>query len=61
MAVAAGAARPDVTGESAIRDALLRARSIGYSTGPSGAHLLRLFERWGIAETIGQLPIMLDW
>jgi molybdate transport system substrate-binding protein len=52
MAVAAGAARPDVTSESAIRDAVLRARSIGYSTGPSGAHLLRLFERWGIADTI---------
>jgi molybdate transport system substrate-binding protein len=52
MAVATGAARPDVRSEAALRDAVLRARSIGYSTGPSGAHLVRLFERWGIAEVI---------
>jgi molybdate transport system substrate-binding protein len=52
IAVAAGATRPDVSRESAIRDAVLRARSIGYSTGPSGAHLVRLFERWGIADAI---------
>jgi molybdate transport system substrate-binding protein len=52
IAVAAGATRPNVSTESAIRDAVLRARSIGYSTGPSGAHLVRLFERWGIADAI---------
>jgi molybdate transport system substrate-binding protein len=52
IAVAAGATRPDVSSESVIRDAVLRARSIGYSTGPSGAHLVRLFERWGIADAI---------
>src|SRR4030095_5437181 len=52
MAVATGATRPDVSTESAVRDAVLRARNIGYSTGPSGAHLIRLFERWGIAGTI---------
>ncbi len=52
IAVAAGAPRPDIASESAIRDAVLRARTIGYSTGPSGAHLVRLFERWGIADAI---------
>src|SRR5205085_6264611 len=52
MAVAAGATRPDVSSESAIRDAILQARSIGYSTGPSGAHLVRLFERWAIADAV---------
>jgi molybdate transport system substrate-binding protein len=52
IAVAAGATRPDVSTESAIRDAVLRAHSVGYSTGPSGAHLVRLFERWGIADAI---------
>jgi molybdate transport system substrate-binding protein len=52
IAVATGATRPDVSTESAIRDAVLRARSIGYSTGPSGAHLVRLLERWGIADAI---------
>jgi len=52
IAVAAGATRPDVSTEPAIRDAVLRARSIGYSTGPSGEHLARLFKRWGIADAI---------
>jgi molybdate transport system substrate-binding protein len=35
-----------------VREAVLAARSIGYSTGPSGVYLTRLFERWGIAERI---------
>jgi molybdate transport system substrate-binding protein len=52
IAVAAGAGRPDVADELAVRQAVLDARSIAYSTGPSGAHLLRLLERWGITETI---------
>jgi molybdate transport system substrate-binding protein len=52
IAVAAGAQRPDIASEAAVRDALLAARGIGYSTGPSGRHLVRLLERWGIADTI---------
>ena len=31
---------------------MLAARTIGYSTGPSGVYLTRLFERWGIAQRI---------
>jgi molybdate transport system substrate-binding protein len=52
IAVATGAPRPETGTEAAVRDAILAARSIGYSTGPSGSHLSRLFERWGIAEAI---------
>lgn len=52
IAVAAGATPPGIGSEAAVRDAVLGARSIGYSTGPSGSHLSRLFERWGIAGTI---------
>nr|WP_152853260.1 substrate-binding domain-containing protein [Paraburkholderia atlantica] len=52
VAVAAGATRPDIATEAALRDAILGARSIGYSTGPSGTHLLKLLERWGIAGQI---------
>jgi molybdate transport system substrate-binding protein len=52
IAVRSGAPRPDVGNERAIRNAVLAARSIGYSTGPSGTHLARVFERWGIAEAI---------
>ncbi|SEA86987.1 substrate-binding domain-containing protein [Paraburkholderia sartisoli] len=52
VAVAAGVSWPDISSEAAVRDAILAARSIGYSTGPSGVYLSRLFERWGIAGTI---------
>jgi molybdate transport system substrate-binding protein len=52
IAVKSGSRRPDVTNERAVRDAVLAARSVGYSTGPSGTHLVQLFERWGIAEAI---------
>ena len=52
LAVRAGAVRPDVGSEQALRHAVLSARSVGYSTGPSGTHLQRLFERWGIAAQI---------
>ena len=31
---------------------MLAAKSISYSTGPSGVALARLFEQWGIAEQI---------
>ena len=52
IAVAAGARKPDIWSADAVRDAVAHAGRIGYSTGPSGTHLLRLFKEWGIAETI---------
>ena len=52
MATRTGAPRQDIGSETAVRDAVLRARTVGYSTGPSGAHLIGLFERWDIADTI---------
>jgi molybdate transport system substrate-binding protein len=52
VAVKAGAPHPDLATGEAVRQAVLSARTVGYSTGPSGVHLVRLFERWGIAETI---------
>lgn len=52
VAVGGRAARPDIGSEAAVREAVLAARSIGYSTGPSGTHLTALFERWGIADAI---------
>ncbi len=52
VAVRAGAARPDIASAQALRDALLKARSIGYSTGPSGTALMQLIERWGLADTL---------
>lgn len=52
VAVRSGAARPDIGTEESLRRAVLAARTIGCSTGPSGVALSRLFERWGIAEKI---------
>lgn len=52
VAVRAGVAHPDIGSEDAVRNAVLAARSVGYSTGPSGVQLAGLFERWGIAEAI---------
>ncbi|MBT9462898.1 MAG: substrate-binding domain-containing protein [Hydrogenophaga sp.] len=51
-AVREGAPVPDLGSEDAVRSAVLAARSISYSTGPSGVALIKLFERWGIAEQI---------
>lgn len=52
VAVRAGAPVPDISDESALKAAVLAARTLGYSTGPSGVQLAKLFERWGIAEQI---------
>lgn len=52
VAVRTGAMRPGIGSEDALRDAVLSARTLGYSTGPSGSYLVRLFERWGITQRI---------
>ena len=52
VAVRKGALQPDIASEQSVKQAVLAARSIFYSTGPSGLALARLFERWGIAEQI---------
>ena len=52
IAVRAGAPRPDTGSEAAVKAAVLAARSVGCSTGPSGVALARLFERWGIADQV---------
>ena len=52
VAVRAGAAQPAIGVEAAVKAAVLAARSLGYSTGPSGVYLAALFERWGIADQI---------
>ncbi|MGQ2980985.1 MAG: substrate-binding domain-containing protein, partial [Polaromonas sp.] len=50
--VRAGAPLPDIGSEAAVKRAVLAARSLSYSTGPSGVALAQLFERWGIAGEI---------
>jgi molybdate transport system substrate-binding protein len=52
VAVRAGAPRPEIASAEAVRSAVLNARSLSYSTGPSGMALAKLFEMWGIADQI---------
>ncbi|HEY8243006.1 MAG TPA: substrate-binding domain-containing protein [Casimicrobiaceae bacterium] len=52
VAVRAGAPHPDLRTEDAVKRAVRSARSLSYSTGPSGIHLAKLFERWGIAAEV---------
>jgi molybdate transport system substrate-binding protein len=52
LAVRAGANQPDISSGDAVRAAVLAAKTISYSTGPSGVALAKLFEAWGIADAI---------
>lgn len=49
LAVRAGAPKPDIATVAAFKRALLAARSIAYSDGPSGAYIAALLQRLGIA------------
>jgi molybdate transport system substrate-binding protein len=52
VAVRAGAPHPDIGSGDAVRRAVAAARTVAYSTGPSGAHIAGLFERWGLADAL---------
>ena len=52
VAVRAGTPAVDIGSEDAVRQAVLAARSVSFSTGPSGVHLQQVFDRWGIADEI---------
>lgn len=52
MAVKKGARRPDISSVEAFTRSLLAAKSIVYSSGPSGVYLAGLFERLGIAAEL---------
>jgi molybdate transport system substrate-binding protein len=53
LAVRAGAAKPDIGSVDALQRALLQARSIAYSDGPSGAYVAELLAKLGIAAAVG--------
>ena len=52
VAVKKGAKRPDIASAEAVKRALKAAKSIAYSSGPSGVYLAELFQKWGIAEEL---------
>ena len=52
VAVRPGLPRPDISTEQAVRQAVLDAGSVAYSSGPSGLYIAELFKRMGIADKV---------
>lgn len=52
VAIRTGLPRPDIFTAEAVKQAVLKANSVAYSSGPSGFYLADLFKKLGIAEQI---------
>jgi molybdate transport system substrate-binding protein len=52
VGVPKGAPKPDISTTEALKKTLLAARSIGYSTGPSGLYMISLFEKLGLTDEV---------
>jgi molybdate transport system substrate-binding protein len=52
VAVRAGAPKPDIGSSESLKKTLLSAKSIGYSSGPSGDYVVSLVGRMGIADQV---------
>ncbi len=52
IAVRAGTPRPDVRSSAGLKQALLAAKTIGYTSGPSGVYMAGLIEKMGIAAEV---------
>jgi len=57
IAVRTGLPHPAIATEEDVKQAVLGARKISYSSGPSGDHLKRLFERWNIAGVVADRTV----
>jgi molybdate transport system substrate-binding protein len=52
VAVRAGAAKPDIATPAALKAALLAAKTVGYSQGPSGVHFMTVRAKLGIVDEV---------
>lgn len=52
VGVKAGAKKPNISTVDALKKTILTAQSIGYSTGPSGVIIMRLFEKLGVLDQV---------
>jgi len=60
VAVRAGAPRPDIETPEAFKAALLAAKSVGISKGPSGGHVMNALAQLGIVEEIKAKAVIPD-
>ena len=52
VGVPKGAPKPNISTTEALKKTILAAKSIGYSTGPSGVYILTVFEKLGVADQV---------
>jgi molybdate transport system substrate-binding protein len=52
VAVRAGRPKPEIGDEQSLKNLVLAADTLSYSTGPSGVYLETLFARWGILKSL---------
>jgi molybdate transport system substrate-binding protein len=52
VGVKTGAPKPDIRSVDALKRMILNAKSIGYSTGPSGNYIITLFEKLGVLDQV---------
>ena len=60
VAVRAGASKPDISTPAAFKAALLAAKSLAYSKGPSGQYFASVLDRLGVAEQMKSKSILID-
>lgn len=60
VAVRAGAPRPDISTPDGFKAAMLAAKSVGISRGPSGVHLMKTMEKLGIADQVKAKAVVPD-
>lgn len=60
VAVRAGAPKPDIGSADALKRTLHAARSVAYSTGPSGALFTAVIERLGLGEVLKAKAVLVD-
>jgi molybdate transport system substrate-binding protein len=52
VAIRAGAPKIDISSAEGIKKALLAAKTIAYSAGPSGVHIAALIQKWGLTDQL---------
>lgn len=60
VGVQRGAAKQDLSNQETFKQALLQAKSVAYSTGPSGVYLAALFEKMGMTAALAPKLILVQ-